>query len=368
MGFDLLVGSDAFWARASEDIAKAHNRVLIQAMTFEADAAGNAVSSAILNSTARDRRVLVDDFSRHVINDHFVRSPFSPSAVRAEAASTRQMFSMLDTSGVAVKVTNPVGRNPFRYAVRNHKKLILADDVAFIGGINFSDHNFEWHDLMLRIEGVEEAAFFACDFDSTWDGNPVAASLDIAGSHYSSLNGFDNLRSFKPLFDLIESASERIELVSAYPTFPFVCALAAAARRGIEVDIYTPWPNNKQVIRDYLLPECAKSGMKVHLLPEMTHLKAILVDRQKLVLGSCNFDFVSYSVEEEYLALLSDAELITDFVARVIEPGRAAALTCGTLAPSRWGAAKAALSLRVADQVVKRLSGVRRTAVNWGAA
>ena len=27
----------------------------------------------------------------------------------------------------------------------------LVGSVAYIGGINFSDHNFAWHDLMLRI-------------------------------------------------------------------------------------------------------------------------------------------------------------------------------------------------------------------------
>lgn len=365
MGFELLVGSEAFWARASKDIESAQKRVLIQAMTFEADAAGNAVSNAILNSSAHDRRVLVDDFSRHVINDHFVRAPFSPHTVRTEAAFTRQMFSMLDASDVAVRVTNPVGRNPFRYAVRNHKKLIVADDIAYIGGINFSDHNFEWHDLMLRIEGVEEATFFAGDFDATWSGHPISADADIASSHYYSLNGRDNLHSFKSLFDLIDGASKQIELVSAYPTFPFVDAIAAAAQRGIAVDIYTPWPNNKAVIRDYLLPKCAKTGMAVHLLPEMTHLKAILIDRRILVLGSCNFDFVSYSVEEEYLALLSDEALITDFVDRVIEPAKAVSMSVEGRMPSRWKARKAAFSLHCADKVVRQLAGVRRTAVDW---
>lgn len=365
MKFDLLVGSGDFWRRASEDISKASRRVFVQAMTFEADAAGNAVSNAISDSKALDRRVLVDDYSRHVINDHFVRSPFSSSEIRTEAAMTRQMFSRLCELGVNIRVTNPVGRNPFRYAVRNHKKLIVADDVTYIGGINFSDHNFAWHDLMLRIEGEEEAAFFVNDFDATWRGNPVAAGIDIAGSHYSSLNGRDNARSFAPLFDLIDCASERIEVVSAYPTFPFVDAFGAAAKHGIQVDIYTPWPNNKQIIRDYLLPQCVKHGMNIHLLPEMTHLKAILIDRRVLVLGSCNFDFVSHSVQEEYLALLNNKALIDDFVLRVIEPARQAALPLDGRMPSIWDAAKAGLGLHIADQLVRRLSNARRTSVDW---
>ena len=58
--FELLVGSVAFWQRAGQDIAAARRRVLVQAMTFEGDAAGQSVARAVADSSAADRRVLVD--------------------------------------------------------------------------------------------------------------------------------------------------------------------------------------------------------------------------------------------------------------------------------------------------------------------
>ena len=54
-----------------------------------------------------------------------------------------------------------------------------------VGGINVSDHNFGWHDLMVRIEGPL-VADLAADYGSSWDGPTVARFLDHvrADRHY----------------------------------------------------------------------------------------------------------------------------------------------------------------------------------------
>ncbi|MEP6968531.1 MAG: phospholipase D-like domain-containing protein, partial [Pseudomonadota bacterium] len=171
---ELLVGSDAFWARAAWDIASARRRLYVQAMSFEGDDAGKAVAGAIMASPARDRRVLVDAYSTVVISDRFVLSPAGlfDRALRAEAKATRAMFDDLVRAGARVRVTNPVGPLYLHYPARNHKKLIVADEVAYIGGINFSDHNFAWRDLMLRLEDDAAAQVLARDFEATFDGAP----------------------------------------------------------------------------------------------------------------------------------------------------------------------------------------------------
>ena len=38
------------------------------------------------------------------------------------------------------------------------------------------------------------------------------------------------------------------------------------------------------------------------------HLKGLLIDGSSLALGSSNFDFVSYWIEEELMAVISDPE------------------------------------------------------------
>lgn len=360
----LLVGAAAFWSAARTDIAAARRRVLVQAMTFEGDAAGGAVAAAVDASTAADRRILVDDYSRHVVNDHVIAATRDPT-IRREARDTKAMFDALVARGVGVRVTNPIGRNPARYAVRNHKKLIVADDVAYIGGINFSDHNFAWHDMMIRIAAPAAADFLAGDFQATWESRPVPSEARFGAVALAALDGRDNAAGFAETFAAISAARATIDMVSAYPTFPFVDALVVAARRGVRVRLFTPLPNNKPVVRDYVVPVAEAAGIEVRLLPEMTHLKAMLVDGERLVAGSSNFDFASWRVEEEYLAILDDPALAADFRAAVIAPMEASAHLPGHWRPTRWQAAKARAALRLADAAVRAMRGTRRCAVDW---
>lgn len=351
---ELLVGAADFWARARRDLAAARRRVLIQAMTFEGDAAGQAVAAAIAASGAADRRVLVDDYTRHVINDHLLMLTRDP-VIHGEAAATRAMFDRLTAAGVGVRLTNPIGRNPLRYALRNHKKLLVIDDAVWLGGINFSDHNFAWHDLMVRIEHPAVAQWLAAAFDRDWHGRPAASAGVVAGIELLDLDGVQNGAAFAPLLRAFAGAQHSLEVISAYPSFPFVDAMAAAARRGVAVTLYSPRPNNKPIIRDYLLGCARQSGIALRLTPMMTHAKAALIDGAALVVGSSNFDFVSHRANAEYVATLRDPGLIADFSARVLSPVRAEAAPPVPTDYSPGRSARARLGLRAADLAIRHL-------------
>lgn len=352
--FELLVGSAAFWDRARADMAAAQRCVLVQAMTFEGDAAGLGVAEAIAASSAADRRVLVDDYTRHVINDRFLALSRDP-ALRAEADATWAMFDRLRASGAGLRLTNPVGRNPLRYATRNHKKLLVIDDAVWIGGVNFSDHNFAWHDMMVRIEHPEVAAWGRAEFERDWTGRTATSNATIGGVDLLSLDGSANEAGFAPLLGTFAAAQRSIEMVSAYPTFPFVDALAAAAARGVAVRLYTPRPNNKPVIRDYLMGVAKRSGLDIRLTPMMTHAKAALVDGEHLVVGSSNFDFVSYRTNAEYVATLRDPALVAAFTAQVLDPLRDGASAPEPADFSRLRSGRATAMLKAADALVSLL-------------
>jgi len=357
----LLVGSAAFWNAAARDIAAAQSRVLVQAMTFEGDATGRAVAQAIGASGASDRRVLVDDYTRHVINDTFLTLSRSPP-LKAEAAATWDMFGALIAQEVGVRVTNPIGRNPLAYPIRNHKKLLVMDDVAWLGGINFSDHNFAWHDMMVRIDDPAVADWLAGEFGKDWRGEPASAQETVGGIDLLSLDGTDNAGRFAPLLERFSAAQRSIEVISAYPTFPFVEAMAAAAARGVPVTLYTPRPNNKPVIRDYLLAIAERSGLQVRLLPEMTHVKAALIDGEELVVGSSNFDFVSNRANSEYVATIRDAELIADFETRLFGPARNTSAKPAAADTALLRGCWARFALWAADRFIAQLPQPRRIA------
>jgi cardiolipin synthase A/B len=299
--------------------------------------------------------VLVDDYSRHVINDTFLSLSRDP-VLHAEARATWAMFDALQLGGARLRFTNPVGRNPLNYPLRNHKKLIVTDGVAWIGGINFSDHNFAWHDMMLRIEDDAVADWLAESFDADWQGKPQNSACAIGGAlQVLNLDGKSNAAAFAPLLDLFGAATRSIEVVSAYPTFPFVDALAATAKRGVPVTLYTPRANNKPIIRDYLMGVARRTGIEIRLLPEMTHVKAALIDGEVLVAGSSNFDFVSYRANAEYVATIRDPGLIADFTARLLEPARTSACAPEPGEYSWWRSWRAELGLKIADAAIAGL-------------
>ncbi len=306
--------------------------------------------------------MLADDYSRHVINDTFLALS-RDAGLHAEARATWAMFDGLKTSGAGLRLTNPVRRNPLNYPLRNHKKLIVTDDTVWIGGINFSDHNFAWHDMMLRIEDAGVAEWLAGEFDRDWRGEAGTADRAFGDAlHILSLDGRHNGPALGPLLDLFGNAAKFIEVVSAYPTFPFVDAMAVSARRGVPVTLYTPRANNKPIIRDYLLGVAGSSGLAIRLLPEMTHVKAALIDGEVLVLGSSNFDFVSHRANAEYVATIRDPALIADFTARLLEPLRAAAVCPEADDHSPWRSLRARAGLKIADAAIARLRHGKRIA------
>lgn len=361
----LFVGAAAFWRAAQADLALARRRVLVQAMTFEADAAGREVASAITGAGAPDRRVLVDDYTRLVISDHWVGSGAADPLLAAEVAATRAMFANLIDQGVGVRVTNPVRAALTNYPARNHKKLLVADNVAWLGGVNFSDHNFAWDDVMVRFEGAGAADAVTADFEATWASRPRRFRTGLGAITLLGFDGRTNAEAMAEIEDRLASAREEIVLVSPYATRPFLDRLAQARGRGARVRLITPWLSNKSIVRDALVPFARRAGFDLVLLPRMSHLKGLVIDRAALVVGSANFDIVSLNAEEELVAIIDDRDLASDFLERVVRPLCNEALPADAAQVSLWREIWARAALAAAGSAAKAASAWPRRSADF---
>jgi len=328
MSSRLLVGAPEFCAAMARDLATARRRVAVQAMTFEGDAAGLEVAGMVGRSPAADRRVLVDAFTYHVLSDRFRWWPTnlaSPSLWR-EWRATRRMLSGLVRAGAHVRFHNDAGLGFHRFSARNHKKLVAVDGrVAYLGGINFSDHNFAWHDLMVRIDDARAVQFLEADFDACWAGRASTCRLDLPDLTIHALDGRSNEAAFEEVLDLVAQAREEVFLECPYVTDPFSRELLRASRRGVRVTVLTPESHNFPLVREALGHAATGSLLDLRLLPgPMTHMKALFVDRRVLVVGSANFDVWSYRSQAEYVALIREPGLLAEFERRVCVPDRAA--------------------------------------------
>ena len=323
MPTELLVNFNEFWTRLRADICAAQESVFIQTFALEGDAIGKELAEALLVSTAKDKRILADSFTRIVLSDQLRCAPsnlFDPK-LKQEARETKLMRAQLESFGIAIKFTNPYGASPRKFLSRNHKKLIVIDNrTAYIGGINFSEHNAAWHDMMFRIDDLDAVGFLHGDFVSTWDGRERPGQRNCESVELLTLDGHDNRHTFQRVLKLIDRAERSIFVESPYITFPFYERLREAALRGVQVKVVTPEQNNWRLFRNYARLESARSGIDLRLYRGMSHLKAMLIDEEYLVGGSSNFDYLSYRLYQEIVAIFTDRELINDFRRRVMRP------------------------------------------------
>ena len=324
MSFRLLVDSDEFATQLLQDISAARSRVYVQAMTFDADRAGLGIAQMLMDGAAPDRRVLIDDVSRYIVSDRFIYSPGNwwDRELRREWRATRNLAEEFRRQGIGIKITNPYGRFWRRFFARNHKKMAVIDGrISYIGGINFSDHNFAWHDMMLRIDNPDIAAFLEEDFLSTWDGRNKSAFRSFPGIDFYLLDGRSNAQTFESVLDLIRAAREDIFIESTYFALPFFDRLREIGPDRPPTVLLTSEVNNWPQMRHYVPWEARRSGIDLRLYPgRLTHLKAILVDGRELIMGSANFDFFSYFIYQEIVAVVRDPAVIASFKKRVVVP------------------------------------------------
>jgi cardiolipin synthase len=233
MTIELLVDFKEFWPKLRADLQTAPQSVLVQTFAFEGDSVGQDLAEALLSSPAERKQILADSFTRVVLSDRFRFWPANllDEGLKREARDTALMISRLRRGGITIKYTNPYGVAPRKLLSRNHKKLIvIGEDIAYVGGINFSEHNAHWHDMMFRIQDREAVAFLRQDFLETWKGRDSHQHAKFDGLEILSADGRHNRASFQRVVDLIDEAQRSIFVQSPYITFPFYERLRAATR------------------------------------------------------------------------------------------------------------------------------------------
>ena len=315
--FELLVNSTEFCKRLQDDVAQAKQRLWVQTLSYEADVGGYFLENLLKNNSIPNRRMILDKFYRIIMDDSFIYSPsnWRNKALWDEVRNTQRSLQLLQQHKVKIKEVNPLGLLARKLCKRDHKKIICVDDfAAYIGGINFSAHNFEWHDFMLRITDPQSISILQQDFSNTWQDNSKSAMHPIEQGYWLSLNGQHNPRQFAPIIKLIDNAKSHIRVHSPYLSSPFVDHLTQAAKRGVRVDFITAAQNNWQLFSGYLRYATCHPNFHIHAYqPGFSHLKAMQIDEQHLILGSCNFDYYSYHNHSEIMLVSQDQMLLKDF-------------------------------------------------------
>lgn len=318
---DVLVGSDQFVKVLEERARCASDRFFVQTMTFEGDDAGRKLIDILIASPAKEKLLVIDCYSDVVINDRLIHLPpgLFDKNIQKEFWQTKELLKIAYENGIQIARTNPIGAFYRRYPHRNHKKSIVIDNAVFLGGINFSDHNFEWHDMMICSESSSLSSIVALDIIKNSKGETTSGILSADDTTVALLNR-NSGAEYAEVFSWLKHAKSSITVFSPYISEPFLSILNSISDK-IKIKIVVPEVNNKGLFTDYLKRESHAGWFHYFETPgKMSHLKAILIDEKELIFGSSNFDFISYLFEEEILVKTTSEQIIKQFRQVIHDP------------------------------------------------
>lgn len=276
---------------------------------FNPDDVGVMVRDALVDAARRgvDVKVLIDGFG---------------------SAAPPRFFAAIDDSGGEYCVFNPsYGR---RYLLRNHQKLVVADEeVAIIGGANVDDTYMtdtgprHWRDLWLRIAGPE-AAIASRYFDSLfrWSTRKDSKlrSLRRMVGHYSEWRGLLQWKFSGPLSmrnswwrsigrDIRRGS--RLDMIFAYfaPPGTMLRRIGRLGRRGRARIITAARSDNNATIAAarHSYSRLLRRHVEMYeYQPAKLHTKVAIVD-DIVHIGSSNFDYRSFYLNLEIMLRVCDA-------------------------------------------------------------
>ena len=225
---------------------------------------------------------------------------------------------------------------------RDHRKIMVIDGrIAFTGGVNLADEYINklvrfgyWKDSGVRLEGPA-ARSFANIFLAFWKAHYPQEPLDLEAAlppvaplptdclvQPFADSPVDRESVAKNVYlELINQAQKRLYICTPYLILDndLITALRLAAKRGVEVKIFTPGIPDKPTIylmtRSYF-PALLRAGVHIYTYtPGFLHAKTWLCDDRVAAVGTVNLDYRSLYLHFECSALLYGGKVLEDILA-----------------------------------------------------
>lgn len=278
---------------------------------FRADSTGRRVVAALEEAVARgvDVELIIDSFG--------------------SGRETRLFTNFVAAGG---KFAHFMARFGTRYLIRNHQKMIIADEQsAMIGGFNITDQYFVtgqsngWHDLGVLLEGraVSQLVRWFCGLANwayhsdenfrairalvrEWQPDEGPVRLVIGGPTRTPSNWAMQVKR-----DI--AAARRLDMVMAYfsPPRSYRRLIARVGRRGFARLILPGKSDNTTTIAASraLYRKFLKSKVDIQeYQAEKLHTKLLVTDHVTYV-GSANFDMRSIRLNLELMLRIDDPDL-----------------------------------------------------------
>lgn len=316
----LLIDGDKFFPRFHQALDAATNYIHLNLYIFDRDDVAVKIADQLKE---RSRQVEVK-----IIMD---RMGSIGAGVVPPSTPMPEDFVMPSSIASYLKEDSRVQVRPFLnpWFSSDHSKVLVVDGArAWLGGMNLGrEYRFEWHDMMVEVEGPVVASF-ETQFKRQWAhagplgdigyaaallSGPKLARLPPHSDQWMSLRRLPTKTAWKPFAAAVLGSLRKAQSY-IYAENPYlfdkrvIIGLVRARNRGVDVRVVLPRVNDFKaggrgnlVIANYL----REHGVRVYFYPGMTHVKALLVDDWACV-GSGNLNHLSLRVNQEENIATSD--------------------------------------------------------------
>jgi cardiolipin synthase len=349
---------DPLFESLERSIAEASRRVWLETYIYRDDALGAPFGECLATAARRglDVRLLYDPQGSRGANPGF--------------------FARLSVAGVAVRPYRPwrLARRRWTYWPRDHGRIVIVDDHAHTGGVNWGKEwlsrakgGDDWHDVSLRVQGpaVDD---FAVAFSLRWE----EASSGVRVADHVGCDGADvQLIADSPASTsiilwhfcaAIRRARRRVWLENSYcvPPRVLLSELSSAVQRGVDVRIVVPRESDLPAVAAVTRGEFRawrERGFGVYeYQPRIMHSKFALVDDAWATVGTFNAMSPGIWWANETNVIVRDPAFVAE-VARVFEldVAQSRPVDAATMAALPWPARLRDRMLAAAYRATERL-------------
>ena len=227
--------------------------------------------------------------------------------------ASRVSLDALQKSGVAARFY-PVDDTAHQI---DHVKLLIADDEAVVGGMNWGGHSDRNHDYVLETRDADEVERLVRIFEQDWSlagGEPRLVPPDSASRVAQTAPG-EGIRQL--LAAAFRSARVRVWAEVYTLTDPDVLlALVSAHQRGVDVKVLL---DPSQPYNRHSFDGLRSAGVPVRWYPvppgTLLHAKIGLFDAE-LLLGSANWTYSGLDVNHELDVETQDPQALAAYGSR----------------------------------------------------
>jgi cardiolipin synthase len=200
------------------------------------------------------------------------------------------------------------GWNEYSVALRGPVVTTLLQSYGLTGGVVHATHLRQLDDIAQSASAKQPAIEL-----EYWFCNP-----NLTQGAFGPLGWRGKNAITERLLEMVEQARERIEITSFYfkPILALMNAVVAAARRGVQVDIYhshrdaLPATDLAWIAAAASYKHLLSSGVRIFENRHGEHSKIVLVDRDYVAFGSYNFEDAAHDRLAEAMIASHDARLV----------------------------------------------------------